>query len=59
MNRLSLSRRMIQIELQRLRDEPDDSHSLVYTVAVRLGYTIDKNGSNDFVRRVIRDILTL
>lgn len=55
---LSPSRLSIVRAFVALRADPQRvAHSIVFTIARDLGYTIDRNNSNDFVRRVIRDYL--
>ena len=54
----TLSRRVIIREYQTiLLHPPSENPAVVRIIAERLGYTIDKNRSNDFVRRVIREYL--
>lgn len=52
------SRRRIVIEFQRLRERGNNvEKTVVYQIASNLGYSIDRNFSNDFVRRVLKDYL--
>jgi hypothetical protein len=54
MKRMSYSRKAIINTYVLFRAEPNHDDSLIRRIAKLLGYTIDKNGSNDYVRRVIR-----
>lgn len=51
-----LSRKVIIGTFIRLRSSGADGN-MVRVVCNELGYTIDKNGSNDFVRRVLKEYL--
>jgi hypothetical protein len=51
----SVSRRLIIEKFEQLRRSPLPNHSIIVTIAMTFGYSIDKNGTNDFVRRVIND----
>jgi hypothetical protein len=57
-HRQNLPRRMIIEKYKEVRMLPLREHSVIYEVAIRLGYAIDKNRTNDYVRRVIREYLS-
>ena len=52
---ISPSRRTIIRSYLRLREIAHEN--IVREIAQELGYTLDKNNSNEFVRRVIREFL--
>ena len=56
MSRAQIARRIIHAEYLKLRESGDlDRVNVVRTVAVRVGYPLDKNQSHEFVRRVLKD----
>jgi uncharacterized glyoxalase superfamily metalloenzyme YdcJ len=54
--RPALTRRLIQQEYLRLKASGEIARvNVVRTVAVRVGYPLDVNRSNEWVRRVLKD----
>ena len=53
--RLSPSRMRIIKEYLKLRGNVERDTNIIRLIAKNLGYTVDKNRSNDFVRRVLKE----
>lgn len=57
MNGLSPSRRLILAEYEKLKASSDYGRvNIVRTIAVRIGYALDENRSNAYVRRVLVEL---
>ena len=55
-SKMKPSKRMIMTEYFLIKEYPgSENYNIVRTITQRLNYTLDRNRSNAFVRKVIRD----